>query len=222
MSTDAKPRRALRWAAIVLATTIIAPTTMTACGGAGSPHAVSIALTAPTEGATLDESRIKVFGTADPSSASVDIARKRVHVAGGSFARWMTLRRGLSHIRIVATAAGYAPARMDVAVTSSPSAPSTQTSTSTAPAVSETTPSPTPAAPAASHYQPTLRANFLRTCKAAAGDVAAADARCECALAYIEARVPEATFAADERALLEGRATLPSWSREAGLACRAA
>jgi Glucodextranase, domain B len=222
MTDKARKARSRRTGVIACAATLLALVVAGCGGGAQSPPAVQLALTAPTEDAEVTAADIKVFGTVDPANATVLVAGKHVRVEHGAFARWMALHKGLSHIKIVATAAGYVPDRMDIAVTSSPSAPSTHISTSAAPTASETTPSPAPAAPAASHYQPTLRANFLRTCKAAAGDVAAADAKCDCALAYVEARVPEATLAADERALLEGRATLPSWDREAGLACSAA
>jgi hypothetical protein len=38
------------------------------CGGAHSPPAVQLALTAPKEGATVEVQNIKVFGTVDPAS----------------------------------------------------------------------------------------------------------------------------------------------------------
>jgi hypothetical protein len=195
---------------------------MMGCGGAGSPHAVQVVLTAPSENAVVNTSALRVFGTVQPSSANVDIAGKRVRVSHGSFARWLTLRAGRSHIRIVATAAGYLPDRMDVAVMSEPTG---HTSRRVRSAESVTISSPTRPAPV-NHYRPIVQATFLRACKAEAGVAgagsAAADARCECALTRIEARVSEATLAADERAFLEGRATLPSWYREAVLSCRAA
>jgi hypothetical protein len=222
MRMDAKAN-ARRQATVALAATILAATTLTGCSGArSSPRAVSVALTAPTDGAVVNESRIKVFGTVEPSSARVDIAGKRVHVAQGRFARWVTLRRGLSHIRIVATAAGHVPNKMDISVTSSPRASTTHASTSAQPATRAPVPIPATGAPAGSQYAPSTRATYLRTCKAAAGGTSATDAKCECALSYLEARVPERTLAASEREVLAGRATLPSWYREAALACRAA
>jgi len=75
---------------------------------------------------------------------------------------------------------------------------------------------------APSHYSSTARANILRACKATGGNTADVNARCECFLSHIEARMSEATVASWERAFFEGRATLPSSVREAALACRAA
>jgi hypothetical protein len=219
MATDAT-QHTRQWTAVALAAAIIASAAIAACGGGQQPRAVHIALTAPTEGAVLDESRIKVFGTVEPSSARVDVEGRRAHVANGGFARWMTVRRGRSHIRIVATAAGYLPANIDVAVTSTPT-PS-HVSSGPRPAEGGATSSPTSAPAHVSHYSTAARATFLRTCKAAAYGAARADARCECALAYLEAHIRESRLAAAEREVLAGRATLPGWFREAALACRAA
>ena len=57
--------------ASALAATIMAAVATTGCGGAQSPPAVHLALTAPTEGAAVNVSKIKVFGTVDPPSAAV-------------------------------------------------------------------------------------------------------------------------------------------------------
>jgi hypothetical protein len=206
-----------RKGAIAFAATVIAAVAMTGCGGAQSPPAVRLALTAPTEGAAVTVGNIKVFGTVDPASAAVVVAGRHAHVAHGVFARWMTVHKGLNHIKVVATAAGYAPAKLDIAVRSSPSAPR-QPSSSAAPSASEaisTAPTTT-----GHRYDPRIQANLLRSCEATAGGSAAAEASCECYLAHLEARVSEKALLATERAVLKGEAKLPRWLLDAALSCR--
>jgi hypothetical protein len=196
---------------------LAAAVTTAGCGGTQTPPAVSLVLTAPTSGSVVNVSEIRVFGTVSPSSAAVDVAGRRVHTAHGEFARWVALRAGLSHIKIVATAAGYAPADMNIAVRSSPSRPHTQSPSS----AGGTTSNQTEPTPSEARYATASRGAFLRTCEAAAGAAAAAS-KCECALSYLEAHVSERTLALAERAVLKSEATLPPWFREAGVACRKA
>jgi|GEM_PF-4722262 len=211
------------WTTIALAATIIAPAAMTGCGGAQSPRAVSIALTAPTEGAVVDETRVKVFGTVQPSNATVDVAGKRVHVSNGGFARWMSLRPGRSHIRIVATAAGYLPAHIQIALTRSLRARPTHPARVAEIASEAAHGVPNPASTSAqSRYSNLLRANLLRNCEAVGRVNEAPVASCQCYVSHLEAREPESAILAWERAFLKGEATLPSWLREAALACRSA
>lgn len=215
--------------ASALAATIMAAVATTGCGGAQSPPAVHLALTAPTEGAAVNVSKIKVFGTVDPPSAAVNVAGKRARVTHGAFARWMSLRAGVSHIKIVASAAGYTPADMNVTVSSSPSALPTHTATSEAPSASETTASASESTaravnptspPAGSRYPPRVQATLLRSCKNAQGGSPAAGVSCGCYVSHLEAHVSQSTLEVWERAFLKGEATLPQWLKEAALACR--
>jgi hypothetical protein len=212
MRTAAKPRHGHGKGATALAA-IILVVAMSGCGGAKSPPAVHLALTAPTDGSAVAVSKIKVFGTVNPPSAAVVVAGRRAHVAHGVFARWMALDKGLSHINVVATADGYAPAKLNVAVRSSPRSPPTHASSEAG------TVSTIP--PATRHrYDARVQATLLRSCDASAGGTAAAVSSCRCYLSYLEAHVSEGTLLASERAFLEGEATLPRWVRDAAIACR--
>ena len=187
------------------------------CATGGAKPSVQVALTAPTDGAVVTESAIRVFGTVTPASAAVTVAGRRVHVANGAFARWMSVPRGVSRIKIRATAAGYAPALLSVAVRSSPVVRRGHPGSGAAPAGSVAS----AAAPGSSqHYDSRVRATFLRTCEAAAGAGSGAAATCECALSYVEARVSERALGETERAIVNGEATVPAVFREAALACR--
>jgi hypothetical protein len=206
---------------VIASTATFLAVVVAGCGGAQSPPAVQLALTAPTEGAEVTATHIKVFGTVDPANATVLVAGKRARVEHGAFARSMALHKGFSHIKIEARAAGYTSANLTVAVDSSPPARHRPAPTNAAPSESEaltSTANPTPP-PAGSHYSPAVQAAFLRTCEAAAGGASATDA-CECALSHVEAAVSESTLRATELAVLRGEATLPQWMRDAGVACR--
>jgi hypothetical protein len=122
MENDPREGRSQRRSATTCIATVLAATcmTVTACGGAKSTPAVRLALTAPTDGAAVSVSKLKVFGSVHPASAAVAVAGHRVRVSNGAFARWMTLHKGVSHIKVVATAAGFVPAKLDIAVRSSP------------------------------------------------------------------------------------------------------
>lgn len=219
MRSDATKAFCYRKGATAFAATMIAAIVTAGCGGAQSPPAVRLVLTAPTEGAVVNISEIKVFGTVDPSNAAVNVAGDPVHVSHGAFARWMTLHAGLSHIKIVATAAGYTPADMNIPVSSSPSAPPTQTAATSAEPSASGIVNPTPS-PAGSRYTPGVQANLLHSCEAAASDTPAAVTSCECVLSYLEARVSQSAIEAWERAFLKGEATLPQWLKDADLACK--
>ena len=181
---------------------------------------MQLALTAPTDGSVVSVSRIKVFGTVDPANASVRVAGTPVHVAGGRFAHWIGLRTGLSHIKIVANAPGFTPARLNLAVHSIPARPMRSAPNPAYSAIEAGV--PVSSATRARSYAPTTQATILRTCESAAGDTPGAASRCHCFLSYLEARVPEHRIAAWERSFFKGEATLPRWAREGGLACRSA
>jgi hypothetical protein len=213
---------ACRQGMIAFAVSVIAAGGAAGCGGTQSPRAVRLELTAPTEGAAVTVRSLKVFGTVDPPSAAVNVAGKHAHVANGVFARWIPLRVGLSHIKIVATAVGYAPAHLNIAVRSAPRAAPSQASRSGAKGgtwpISGTANPASP--PAGSHYAADIQANFLRTCEAAAGAATGAAASCTCALSHLEARISQNMLEVTERAILNGQATVPQWVRDAVLACR--
>jgi hypothetical protein len=86
------------------------------CGGSTGPQTVQVSLTAPTAGSTIVVSQIRVIGTVAPALAVVVVDGRRVHVWSGNFAPAVDLRRGVNRVRIVARAAGYRSAVMDVAV----------------------------------------------------------------------------------------------------------
>lgn len=218
MRTNAMHGLSARKAAIALAATMIAVATA-GCGGTQSPPAVRLALTAPTDGSAVTVSNIKVFGTVDPPSAAVVVAGKHAQVAHGVFGRWITLRSGLSHIKIVASAAGYMPTRLTIAVRSSPGAPPR---TSAGEEASSAGAASTAVAPPSGggRYTPRVQATLLRACQATAGGTAAAASSCRCRISYLEEHVPQTTLIVWERAFLKGEATLPRWLREAALACR--
>jgi Glucodextranase, domain B len=187
--------------------------TVTACGAAKSPTAVQLSLTAPTDGATVTVSKVKVFGSVHPASAAVLVSGHRVHVSNGVFGRWVTLHEGASHIKVVATAVGLAPAKLNIAVRSSPR-PSQRPVRSEPAAVAAVRPV------TGDRYDPRIQANILRSCEATAGYIASAEASCECYLSHLEARASENTLIASERAILKGEAKFPRWLLAAALSCR--
>lgn len=73
-------------------------------------------LTAPTDGAKVTVKKIDVLGTIEPRNAAVRVSGKRVRVVGGVFKRSLSLRKGLTHIRIRATAKGFVGSSMVVSV----------------------------------------------------------------------------------------------------------
>jgi hypothetical protein len=210
---------------MVVFTAMIVAVIVAGCGGTQSPPAVQLALTAPTEGAEVDVRNIKVFGTVNPANATVLVAGKHVRVEHGVFAQWTALRKGLSHIKIMARAPGYQPANLSVAVTSSPSArPSrassgTSTGESTEGAAPTSIGNPTPP-PAGSAYEPRVRTTFVRACELAAGEGSSAEAACNCVLSHVEAVASQSTLQATELAIDRGEATVPQWLRNAALGCK--
>lgn len=211
MRGDVRKGRSRAYGATAYGAAVLA-LVISGCGGAKSPPAVHLVLTAPSEGAEVSVSSVKVFGTVEPASAAVVVSGRHAHVAHGAFARWMTLHRGLSHIKVVATAAGYAPAKLDVAVRSAPSA--RRHSSPAAPSTGQ-------AATATGHrYTARLRVNFVSSCVIAAGATTGAEEACWCALEHVEARVSESALIALERAWFKGEAKLPRWAVDLRRSCR--
>jgi len=79
------------------------------CGGSATATApkVEVSLSAPTDGATVIVSRIEVLGTVAPDNAVLRVSGRHVRVRHGAFDTGISLRRGLTHIRIEARAAGF-------------------------------------------------------------------------------------------------------------------
>jgi hypothetical protein len=99
------------YARAVLAVTLCAAIGVAAgCGSASTPPTppqVQVSLLAPTDGATVIQSRITVLGKIVPATADLRVAGKRVLVRHGSFSTPISLRKGLTHIRIKASAKGF-------------------------------------------------------------------------------------------------------------------
>ncbi len=132
----------------------------------------------------------------------------------------MTLRRGLSHIEIAASAAGYAPEHLSVAVRSSPRAiPTPKAEVVERGAAGSEVPS---TANSKRRYSARLQSGMLRICEAETSTVGASYAYCECYVEHLEAREPESVLIKWERAFVKGNATLPKWIREAASACKPA
>jgi hypothetical protein len=92
------------------------------CGGASGPKAVQLSLVAPTNGANVTVSRVFVTGSVSPPTATIAIAGRRVPNNGGHFGVWVSVRRGLSDLRLHATAPGLPPYVGEVSVDSNPRA----------------------------------------------------------------------------------------------------
>jgi hypothetical protein len=92
------------------------------CGSSSGPKAVQLSLVAPTDGANVTVSRVFVTGSVSPSAAKVAIAGRRVPDHGGHFGVWLSVRRGVSHLRLRATAPGLVPYVGEVSVDSNPRA----------------------------------------------------------------------------------------------------
>jgi Glucodextranase, domain B len=125
------------WQVLVLCVTCAVAT---GCGSAATPSApprVTVTLTAPTDGATVEVSKIEVLGTITPASAVVRVSGKPVRVKRGAFEEPLVLRKGVTHIRIDASAKGFSNASMVVSVRYTPRAsepaagPSSQAPSST-------------------------------------------------------------------------------------------
>lgn len=107
------PRRVACAAAAVLACGGIA-----GCGitGAAGPPVVSVAMVAPSPGATVNVRSIEVLGKVEPQTAKVAVDGHRVRVAAGVFSQPMVLHHRLTKIRIQASAKGFASSSAVVSV----------------------------------------------------------------------------------------------------------
>ena len=82
---------------------------VTGCGGSSAPpaHVITLSVVAPNYGSVVGVRDIEVVGSVTPHGAKVQVNHARAKVVRGSFKHGLTLRRGVNHIRIVATAHGY-------------------------------------------------------------------------------------------------------------------
>jgi hypothetical protein len=100
---------------------VLLPLAALGCGSSSAPKGVQLSLIAPTNGAKLVVSRVFVTGSVRPASARVAVAGHTVPNHRGRFGVWLSLRRGVTHLRVDASAPGLVPYRSDLAVESRPS-----------------------------------------------------------------------------------------------------
>jgi glucodextranase-like protein len=99
---------------------------MAACSGSGeneqgaettpTPSNVTVQITAPADGSSLQADRVTVRGTVDPPDADVQIIGKSAQVGNGIFTASVALKRGSNTIDVVASAEGAAPASETITV----------------------------------------------------------------------------------------------------------
>jgi hypothetical protein len=93
------------------------------CGSASTPPTpppVQVSLLAPTDGATVIQSHITVLGTIVPATAVLRVSGRRILVRHGSFSTPMFLRKGITRIRIKASASGFVPSSRVISVRYTP------------------------------------------------------------------------------------------------------
>ena len=149
------------------------------CGGSSGSKAVQLSLVAPTNGANVTVSRVFVTGSVTPPAARVVVAGRRVPNNGGHFGVWVSVRRGLSHLRLHATAPGFVPYVGDVSVDSNPrAAPLNQPGTLAA----KSEGSQAGEGSAGSTWTATAETAYVNECTASGGP----QGYCECSLPYIK------------------------------------
>lgn len=77
---------------------------------------VNVAITAPTNGATVGVRDLTVTGTVTPATAQVLVAGQPATVQAGSFRRTLRLDGSAQTVTVTAQAAGYAPAQANTQV----------------------------------------------------------------------------------------------------------
>ena len=164
----------VRWItcrALILCVTCAAAT---GCGSATTPPAppkVRVTLTAPTDSATVEVSKIEVLGTITPESAVVHVAGKPVRVKRGAFEEPLVLRKGVTHIRIDGSAKGFSGASMVVSVRYTPRAPAPAASSGGGGTEPRAPSSATPGGggQAAGDLSPVQKAEAVNSCANASG-----------------------------------------------------
>jgi hypothetical protein len=163
------------------------------CGGSSGPTAVQLSLVAPTNGANVTVSRVFVTGSVSPPAATVAVAGHRVPNYGGHFGVWVAVRRGLSHLRLHATAPGLVPYVGEVSVDSNPRAAqvnkpgllAAQSPAGRQAGVLLPQPRPTKQSGegvAGSRWTATAETAYVNECTASGGP----QSYCECSLPYIK------------------------------------
>ena len=162
------------------------------CGGSSGSKAVQLSLVAPTNGANVTVSRVFVTGSVTPPAARVVVAGRRVPNNGGHFGVWVSVRRGLSHLRLHATAPGFVPYVGDVSVDSNPRAaplnePGTLAAKSQGSRAGVLLPQSRPPrqsgeGSAGSTWTATAETAYVNECTASGGP----QGYCECSLPYIK------------------------------------
>ena len=178
------------------------------CGGSTGPPAVHLSLIAPTNGASVVASHLYVTGSVQPAAAKVVIDGRAVASHDGRFGEWISVRRGVSHIRVDAKAEGLAPDVEEVAVRSDPPAEHRSRHEAAPQSLSSI------AGLSSSTWTSTVRTEFVKACEAEGGW----QSYCECALPYaMAAGVPRQL----EESSLAARAQrrLPYWVKRVVTHC---
>jgi hypothetical protein len=180
------------------------------CGSSSAPKAVHLALIAPTSGATVVVSRLFVTGSVDPASARVAVGGRHTPNHRGRFGVWISVRPGLTHIRVRASAPGFLPDSMEVAVRSVPPAPVRRRDAHEAVARSL----PSVEGLRAHAWTAETQTVYVNACVLNGGW----QSLCECTLRYaISAGSPAQV--AEGLAESRARQALPAWVRRAVAAC---
>jgi hypothetical protein len=177
------------------------------CGSSSGSPTVQVSLIAPTDGATVIESRVYVTGSVQPTDSTVVIAGHASPNHRGHFGMWMPLRRGVSHIRVSARAPGYIATTTEVAVRSTPQPPAHKRN-----ALEQSFPSI--GRLRVSSWTPEVQSQATNSCVLHGGW----QSYCECALRYAMAagsppQVANTTLAA------RSQRRLPYWLKQAIVLC---
>lgn len=171
--------------AAVLGCVTVATVSICGCasGGSSGQRRVSLTLTAPTDGASVQVRRIYVFGEVQPTDSTVRVGGRRVAVHGGVFREPLQLHGKVTHIRIIASAPGYSATELDSTVQFVPPSPPPAGSSSSAGAASPnglglSLPSGATGGTSAatSLRSPQAHQDFINGCTAGGSS----SARCEC------------------------------------------
>jgi hypothetical protein len=159
------------------------------CGGSSGPEAVQLSLVAPTNGANVAVSRVFVTGSVTPPAATVAIAGRRVPNYGGHFGVWVSVRRGLSRLRLHATAPGFVPYAGEVSIDSNPrtAQPGTLATQSAGSKAGVVSPQARPAEQSeegrgGSTWTAAAERAYVNECEAGGGP----QSYCECSVPYIK------------------------------------
>jgi hypothetical protein len=146
------------------------------CGTSASTHvsdpAISVSITAPSNGQAIKANAVVVRGTVTPTNASVLVDGQPAVVGNGVFTASITLSTGSTTIDVIGSEAGDTPGSASVTVTrpaaSKPNpapTPTTPTTTVVQPPVTITQPTPTPTPVTSMKYcDQNIQADTSTTC----------------------------------------------------------